>query len=211
MFFQFNGAVAIILKIWIRGNIYFLIFPVSTVVVSSEPMCACCGSEWLVKGPSELKAWSTAMAQPVETTTILNTQSSRMLLEMNILESIDGQTDGQIDRQTDRQTAATKRIISPASLSIISTLLGSTRRLKILFCLLHVNTQFGNLWTFAILVDNQDAAWFIPVELSPQTRQNTSNLQAIATRLTQLSGQQSMQNSSDMSSEIQKCLTKSHS
>ena len=52
----------------------------------------------------KLKAWSTAMTQPVETTTILNAQPFWMLFEMT---------------RMDRRTDATKCIIFPASRSII--------------------------------------------------------------------------------------------
>ncbi len=58
------------------------------------------------------------MAQPIETTTILNAQPFWMLLEMNTQTGELGQTHKQTDRQTDKQTDATKHIISPASRSI---------------------------------------------------------------------------------------------
>ena len=67
----------------------------------------------------ELKAWSTAMAQPVETTTNLNAQSIWMLLEMHALW---WHTNTQTCKHANKQTDATKRIISPASRSIIKIL-----------------------------------------------------------------------------------------
>ena len=57
------------------------------------------------------------MAQHVETTTNLNAQPFGMLLEH---QQTNRQTNRQTDKRTDGRTDATKRIISPASRSIIS-------------------------------------------------------------------------------------------
>ena len=65
----------------------------------------------------QLKAWSTATVQPVETTTILKAKVVAQAVQAGEL----GQTDRQTDEQTDgRMDGRYKHIISPASWSIIN-------------------------------------------------------------------------------------------
>ncbi len=83
---------------------------------------------------NKLKAWSTAMAQPVETATILNAQPF-----------------------WNKQTDATKRIISPASWSIIKHVLLEAQHWKLYYARRYRDEIFNVLWRQHMMEEEEKA------------------------------------------------------